>query len=307
MDGVFSHKICFPVMAMFDRYSSMPRCTTPITLSTRGVGERVVGMPLWAAKSMENQRFSRVAKYYGYRYYHPQTGRWINKDPIEEEGGLNLYGFVGNDGVNRRDVLGLSDGGYFITEIPIDTPPQKGDVCCDEKTIAEGLATLMTRFKNAKVALDKEFAEDGITNKHKKRPEEGGNDNYSCHSLNYRLLNDLAYDLPLSEEDYKDASISDRKRINREHNSKQGIPKCWECYLENRQKYVIKENAYRDHWVVICGSRDKNGMTSTVSFDLWWSKAIPGYNPDAPNGFRKRYPYLIDIEKPYLRQQRCQN
>jgi RHS repeat-associated protein len=45
--------------------------------------------------------------YYGYRYYHPQTGRWINKDPIEEEGGLNLYGFVENDGLNFVDVSGL--------------------------------------------------------------------------------------------------------------------------------------------------------------------------------------------------------
>jgi RHS repeat-associated protein len=75
-------------------------------LSTRGVGARVVGMPLSAAKSTENQRFSGVAKYYGYRYYHPQTGRWINKDPIEEEGGLNLYGFVGNNGVSAFDYLG---------------------------------------------------------------------------------------------------------------------------------------------------------------------------------------------------------
>jgi RHS repeat-associated protein len=63
-------------------------------------------MPLSAAKSTENQRFSGVAKYYGYRYYHPQTGRWINRDPIEEKGGLNLYGFLGNDGVDKWDLLG---------------------------------------------------------------------------------------------------------------------------------------------------------------------------------------------------------
>jgi RHS repeat-associated protein len=63
-------------------------------------------MPLSAAKSTENQRFSGVAKYYGYRYYHPQTGRWINRDPIEEEGGANLFGFVGNDGVGMIDYLG---------------------------------------------------------------------------------------------------------------------------------------------------------------------------------------------------------
>src|SRR5690606_11439989 len=32
--------------------------------------------------------------YYGFRYYDPETGRWPNRDPIEEEGGYNLYGFV---------------------------------------------------------------------------------------------------------------------------------------------------------------------------------------------------------------------
>ena len=35
-------------------------------------------------------------------------GRWLNRDPINEAGGLNLYGFVGNDPVNRWDYLGLS-------------------------------------------------------------------------------------------------------------------------------------------------------------------------------------------------------
>ena len=47
--------------------------------------------------------------YYGYRYYDPQLGRFINRDPIEEAGGLNLYGFCGNDGVNRWDFLGMED------------------------------------------------------------------------------------------------------------------------------------------------------------------------------------------------------
>ncbi|MEN9535939.1 MAG: hypothetical protein RIR37_1212 [Verrucomicrobiota bacterium] len=45
--------------------------------------------------------------YYGYRYYDPKNGRWPSRDPIEEEGGVNLYGFVGNNGVNRVDYLGL--------------------------------------------------------------------------------------------------------------------------------------------------------------------------------------------------------
>lgn len=45
--------------------------------------------------------------YYGFRYYDPETGRWPSRDPIGEQGGLNLYGFVGNDGVNQWDLLGL--------------------------------------------------------------------------------------------------------------------------------------------------------------------------------------------------------
>ena len=44
---------------------------------------------------------------YGYRYYSPSMGRFLNRDPIEELGGLNLYAFVGNDPVNRWDYLGL--------------------------------------------------------------------------------------------------------------------------------------------------------------------------------------------------------
>lgn len=43
---------------------------------------------------------------YGYRYYSPDLGLWILQDPIEGEGDMNLYWYVGNDGVDRWDVLG---------------------------------------------------------------------------------------------------------------------------------------------------------------------------------------------------------
>ncbi|WP_339132888.1 MAG: RHS repeat-associated core domain-containing protein [Candidatus Electrothrix sp. GW3-4] len=47
--------------------------------------------------------------YHGYRYYSPELGRWLSRDPIGEEGGLNLYGFVGNNGVNSIDPLGQNE------------------------------------------------------------------------------------------------------------------------------------------------------------------------------------------------------
>lgn len=45
--------------------------------------------------------------YYNYRYYSPQLGRWTKRDPIEEEGGENLYGIVNNSIVNLFDFNGL--------------------------------------------------------------------------------------------------------------------------------------------------------------------------------------------------------
>jgi hypothetical protein len=48
---------------------------------------------------------------------------WLGRDPVSERGGLNIYGFVVNDGINRRDMLGLS--------------PDAPDCCKTEKKIWE--------------------------------------------------------------------------------------------------------------------------------------------------------------------------
>jgi RHS repeat-associated protein len=53
--------------------------------------------------------------YYGYRFYNAATGRWINRDPIGERGGLNLYGMVNDNPVNLFDPLGL--------QLPIEIQP----------------------------------------------------------------------------------------------------------------------------------------------------------------------------------------
>ena len=43
-----------------------------------------------------------------YRAYDPVAGRWLSRDPIGERGGVNLYGYVGGDPVNRVDPSGLA-------------------------------------------------------------------------------------------------------------------------------------------------------------------------------------------------------
>jgi RHS repeat-associated protein len=45
--------------------------------------------------------------YYGYRYYQPDRGRWLTRDPIGERGGQNLYLFVNNNPQWFVDPLGL--------------------------------------------------------------------------------------------------------------------------------------------------------------------------------------------------------
>ena len=45
--------------------------------------------------------------YYNYRHLNPRDGRWISRDPIMEQGGWNLFAFVGNKIFNQADILGL--------------------------------------------------------------------------------------------------------------------------------------------------------------------------------------------------------
>lgn len=45
--------------------------------------------------------------YYNYRYYSPELGRWTKRDPIEEDGGSNLYEFLTNSPVSYNDNLGF--------------------------------------------------------------------------------------------------------------------------------------------------------------------------------------------------------
>jgi len=68
-----------------------------------------MSVPVSASSSAE------VVAEYGYRYYAPETGRWLNPDPLGEAGGANLYGFVDNGTLSGVDMLGLTLRDLFVT------------------------------------------------------------------------------------------------------------------------------------------------------------------------------------------------
>lgn len=49
-----------------------------------------------------------VLSNYVHAFYDSTQGRWVSRDPIQEQGGINLYGFAANDGANRTDYLGYA-------------------------------------------------------------------------------------------------------------------------------------------------------------------------------------------------------
>ncbi|MCP4352700.1 MAG: RHS repeat-associated core domain-containing protein, partial [Desulfobacterales bacterium] len=62
--------------------------------------------------------------YFGFRHYSSEMGRWVNRDPIGENGGINYYTYIMNNPIDIIDYLGLS--GCFRR---IDSEDQ-GDFCC---------------------------------------------------------------------------------------------------------------------------------------------------------------------------------
>jgi RHS repeat-associated protein len=63
--------------------------------------------------------------YYGYRYYKASTGTWVNRDPLDEDGGINLYAFVLNAPINSID----EDGREASLTVKFEKNKSKGLPC----------------------------------------------------------------------------------------------------------------------------------------------------------------------------------
>ncbi|PNC24977.1 hypothetical protein CXU19_03495 [Akkermansia muciniphila] len=61
--------------------------------------------------------------YYNYRHLNPFDGRWINRDPIQEKGGWNLYRIIKNMINMAWDSLGMASCSAFDPQFGYSTPP----------------------------------------------------------------------------------------------------------------------------------------------------------------------------------------
>ena len=86
------------------------------------------GEPLAASGAMANANPFRFSTHYTdeetglvnakRRYYSPTAGRWLSRDLIEELGGVNLYGYVGNNPMDWIDPFGLVSLNLIETDTP---------------------------------------------------------------------------------------------------------------------------------------------------------------------------------------------
>ena len=78
--------------------------------------------------SGSDERGLRGVKTTGFlRFYYSNIGRWISRDPAEEQGGLNIYAFINNEPFNSTDYFGLYTekfdyGNPVVTTIPVENP-----------------------------------------------------------------------------------------------------------------------------------------------------------------------------------------
>ena len=92
--------------------------------------------------------------YFGYRFYSPQLGRWLNRDPLGEYDGVNLAAYCRNH-FGSLDVLGLCIDCNRLARL-INTLKR------DNLQMIGELATLDDKFATAEYFLDAQMAVDSL-------------------------------------------------------------------------------------------------------------------------------------------------
>jgi RHS repeat-associated protein len=219
------------------------------------------------------REYSAAFHSYGYRQLNPLAGRWVSRDPIEEAGGVNLYGFLGNDGVGRWDRWGLeweTNLDYFEKTHtgPVDDaqishfPPHVRDAiiikygykhspraeliggisvesateleCCTKDLVAKGRLALLEYGRQLKQKMNLAGLKPKPPWKFWSTPDE-----ISCHNVSKLVAQDL--------------------NTHR--------PKCWSCTTESGR--LIKGLDLDHEWAVCYGFDEDGKIADSIVIDLW--------------------------------------
>ena len=100
----YSHDFIKNVTEVFDAQGTIAAAYDYSPYGTATRTGRLVQPVQWSGEMHDEEL---ALAYYNYRFYNPKDGRWINRDPIAEQGGWNLYAFVRNNAIDKRDRNGL--------------------------------------------------------------------------------------------------------------------------------------------------------------------------------------------------------
>ena len=124
----------------------------PTLMNSANAAESVTSSPFEFNLRFAGQYEDSESGYYynWHRYYNPETGRDLTSDPIGLNGGLNTYGYAGQNPISAIDPWGLysiSEGGLthfftgfkFLKNFSIPTPPGWKDYNEEKKVPVVGL------------------------------------------------------------------------------------------------------------------------------------------------------------------------
>jgi len=84
----------------------------------------------WMAPSVDD---SAGMYYYGYRFYDPLTQRWLNRDPIGENGDRNIYRAMRGNPISVLDSFGQLGTNFLPTADPLCKEAEKFIALADEQ------------------------------------------------------------------------------------------------------------------------------------------------------------------------------
>lgn len=102
------------------------------------------------------------AGYWGYRYYHPETGRWMGRDPIGENGGLNIYGYVDNAVLTFVDPFGLDKRTRFLAFMVVYANQVRGKLQFTDNPYEQTIPFMTRTGKTLRIDTDKVTTFQGV-------------------------------------------------------------------------------------------------------------------------------------------------